>query len=85
MDCCNSESSRNGVLHYGTVVGETERVKVIEAVSYTHLTYVDTYTYSDTDADSNNTGDGRNDYSDTDADSHNTGFGYIFRRNRGGW
>ena len=24
MDCCNSESSRNGVLHYGTVVGETE-------------------------------------------------------------
>ena len=32
MDCYNSESSRNGVLHYGTVVGETERVKVIEGL-----------------------------------------------------
>lgn len=31
--CYNSESSRNGVLHYGTVVGETERVKVIEGCS----------------------------------------------------
>ena len=31
--CYNSESSGNGVLHYGTVVGETERVKVIEGCS----------------------------------------------------
>ena len=35
MDCYNSESSRNGGLHYGTVVGETERVKVIEHPSIT--------------------------------------------------